>query len=176
MSSSPNMVVDAWRAAGSDKRLLDFLAWWNVNGSFIIRVAWRGGPRTPAEQAELWAKGRELRDGKWVVVSPKDVATYAQNPVDAPHVHAGAIDVEPFIEGRALDPSEGAQFYAAIAVTAVARGLVSGANWTGWKDHRHIEVPNFRALPLYQGSSSAELLAGAGGALLVVVVLVLVFS
>ena len=160
MTTSPNMVVDAWRAEGSDKRLLDFLAWWNVNGSFIIRVAWQGGPRTPAEQLALWAKGRGLQGGKWVIVALKDVVTWAQGPDDAPHVHAGAVAVEPLIEGRALDPKEGAQFYDAIAAAAVAKGLVAGNNWAGVKkDARHLEVPNFRALPLY--SNSAELVAGA---------------
>jgi peptidoglycan L-alanyl-D-glutamate endopeptidase CwlK len=55
--------------------------------------------RTPAEQMELFKIGRELREGKWIVIAPKKCVTWILN---SKHILRKAFDVCILINGKLL--------------------------------------------------------------------------
>lgn len=70
-------------------KCLELLDAWNTREPHI-RVT--QGRRTMDEQLHLWRKGRELRNGVWVVVDPLKVVTRAK-PGTSPHNYGLAFDV-----------------------------------------------------------------------------------
>jgi len=131
------------RARGCDSRLLDFLAWWQENGSFDILVAPDGGVRIgmAAEQRQLQyfntgtSKAKTLRE--------------------TPHGRGAAFDLWPvgfnpsgvaLTRSSAMHVNKKAEFYA-IGQAAEAFGLIWGGNWKTLYDLPHVEVPNWQQLP-----------------------------
>ena len=109
------------------------------------------GVRTATEQFKLFAKGRRLRGTNgdryeaWEVTGHGRLATKAL-PRDSPHCWGAAVDI-PLID-RATghwmpdDDLSWSQF----ALTVTNAGLVSGHNWTGFRDSAHVELPNWKLL------------------------------
>jgi hypothetical protein len=125
------------RAVGVDGRLLMFLDEWDAHGPFPIVVLPDGGIRDDAKQAALYASGR---------TAPGSVVTNARNASETPHGHAGALDVAPYIGGAV--PWGRLDLFASIGQFAKARGLVWGGDWVTLKDYPHVEVPDWRSLPV----------------------------
>lgn len=125
------------RAKGVRPELQAFLDWWEQNGAFPITVVEHGGVRyDQAEQAALFARG----------------ATKAATLADTPHGHAGALDLAPYDEKKRAPMWSGADhLFAAIGAAAKARGLKWGGDWQSFKDLPHVELPNWRSLPMPTG-------------------------
>lgn len=124
------------RAAGVDERLLALLDWWEDYGPFAIVVPEHGGLRARREQTDLFARG----------------VSYAATLGDSAHGHAGGLDLAPFSRGVdglfAPDYSDTAGFNA-IGEAAQALGLEWGGAWTGTlRDYPHVQVPDWRSLPV----------------------------
>ncbi|RJS26082.1 hypothetical protein DRW03_06380 [Corallococcus sp. H22C18031201] len=136
------LVYHRERAAGVDARLLAFLDWWEVHGAFPLVVADKGGRRTSeAEQAALYARG----------------VTKARTLAETPHGRGGALDLVPYDVERRVGLYEGpgvAAQYAAMGAAAKAQGLVWGGDWTSIKDMPHVEVADWRRLPMPSGGTS----------------------
>lgn len=122
------------RAAGVDGRLLAFLQWWDKNGPFVITVGNdNAGLRTDeAWQAAAYARG----------------VSGAKTLSETAHGRGGALDVygyEPG-DGWKLALNDRAKF-TAIGEAAEKHGLKWGGRFSKF-DGPHIEVPDWRALPM----------------------------
>jgi hypothetical protein len=141
-------------AAGVDKRLTDFLDWWEQSGPFAITVGWKGGNRAPATQLELWQQGRDANGN---VVDASKVVTNAKTPIDSAHGHGGGLDVWPAWDGPEGHPNrktpEEISAYNTLVALATAKGLVSGSTFRSPVDWPHLEVPDWRSLPLLTDST-----------------------
>lgn len=137
------------RAAGVDRRLLEFLDWWEAFGPFPIMVGDRGGVRTDAEQAALFAQGRTV---------PGDIVTNASTASSTAHGHGGALDlypVRPTSDGKRIAAvlDKELMLFEQIGHLAESHGLVWGGRFntaTLKADRPHVEVPNWRLLPIAQ--------------------------
>jgi hypothetical protein len=125
------------------------LDWWRQNGSFPIRVVSTG--RTDAQQAELFAKGRDAAGN---VIDKSQVVTYASDTQKSAH---GFRDYNGFRVACAIDvyPAPGAQGivlntadprWAAMIEAFEALGLVSGSRWTKLRDFPHVETADWKSL------------------------------
>jgi hypothetical protein len=122
------------RADGVDQRLQDFLDAWAQSGPFDLVVMPDGGVRTDeAKQAQLYADGKS------------GAATLAQTP----HGHAGAIDVGPYINGAV--PWDRWDLFEQIGQFGKSYGLTWGGDFSHLKDGPHLEVPDWKDLPLPGG-------------------------
>jgi hypothetical protein len=135
------------RADGVDGRLLGFLDSWAKTGPFAIVVPEFGGLRTLAQQQELYARGR---------TKPGRIVTNAKSVADAPHGRGAAIDVAPFRKdaksGLYAPYYEDVGAFHTIGAFAEAMGLEWGGRWRTDTfpdgDQPHIQVPNWRLLPI----------------------------
>ena len=105
---------------------------------FVTLETWR--PR--ARQAELWAQGRKLVDGKWVVVNKAAIVTKAP-PDSSHHEYGRAFDNVPKYVGKPFswDYQNDKRLMAAMrrfADLAKARGIDWGLDLWGW-DSPHFQ-------------------------------------
>ena len=100
------------------------------------------GHRTAEEQQILWAEGRELKNGVWVIIDRDRVVTYKDGINDkSRHQYKRAVDVARYEKGRLLWGdifSIPLAYY--IVGFAAARGvqLTGGFRWD-W-DYGHLEL------------------------------------
>lgn len=137
-------VLDRDRADGVDLRLLWLLDEWERYGSHVVRIAggtygghtYIGGVRTPAQQLAQF--NAEL--------------SKAPTPRDAPHCHAGALDVWPlgFVPSRSFEeqpvPADYQGMFRVFGEFAKARGFEWGGEWPS-PDMPHVQVKDWRSLP-----------------------------
>lgn len=150
--------------------LARFVAWWEVNGGFDLTVPPSGGARTDADQRVEWAKGRrvvgapEVPEG-WSIVG--DVVTKSFFGRDSAHGHLGAGDFLPvrsyfgngmpanvYLAGANEDRevrAEGIRRMTVVGKAAKALGYEWGGDFPGFFDGPHIQVPEWRTLPLGPG-------------------------
>lgn len=106
-----------------------------------VDYTWRG----PKLQAALYAKGRELRDGKWVVVDASKVVTQKDGVVNlGKHNFYPSKAADVYIK-RGADflwgtDSEQQALYLELAEIWKSQGVASGALWKTFKDWPHVEV------------------------------------
>lgn len=103
--------------------------------------------RPITEQFELFKKGREVKDGKWVVVDHTQVVTNVDGiKLLSAHNYkpSRAIDVVVMDNqtGKALWDEK---HYLCLAKIAERVGLCSGGVWQSLKDWPHIELPNYKS-------------------------------
>jgi hypothetical protein len=131
------------RAEGVDARLLFFLDWWESAGPFHLAVAASGGLRTDAMQAALYSRGRTL---------PGPIVTHARTAADTAHGHGGALDLYPVVptaDGlRVAAILEEWKLYEQLGTLAKRQGLRWGGDFSNLKDGPHLEVLNWRDLPV----------------------------
>lgn len=130
-------VLHMERADGVDPRLIGLLKLWEREGSFVVQVAPDGGLRIGPE-----AQTKQLQ---FFTSGTSNAATLEQTP----HGRGGAIDVWPLTynggpEVTALADSQ----FRAFGEWAESKGFVWGGRWTKPYDRPHIEVMNWRALPM----------------------------
>ena len=102
------------------------------------------GLRTEAEQLALYAQGRELRAGQWVVVDSAHVVTHAL-PEQGPHCRGAAYDLCPLVAERcAWDRLD---LFERLGVLGEGLGLSWGGRWPKLKDMPHFELPGWQLLP-----------------------------
>lgn len=100
--------------------------------------------RTPAEQLELFKRGRALVDGKLVVVKKSEVVTHndgTAKPSRHNYLPALAMDIGLFDGGRYLTS---AADYTDVGPAARTLGLEWGGDWTRFKDAPHVQLPASR--------------------------------
>lgn len=140
-SGGPDVVrvYHSERVQGLDARLQLALEDFEREGPMPIVVT--SGKRTQDEQTALYKKG----------------ATKAASVADSAHGHAAAFDFAPvretsngFVRSIWLpDGKEGKpEMYETCAKFFEARGLKWGGRWSGFTDMPHIEVADWRAIPL----------------------------
>lgn len=100
------------------------------------------GWRSYKYQQELYAKGRELKDGHWMVVDNKKVVTNAP-PGYSNHHFGLAFDIcfrgdDPYLEKQPKDQAEAT--WEAYAKIVEANGLVSGKRFRTRPDAPHAEL------------------------------------
>lgn len=121
-------------------------------------IANTGGVRTSAQQIALYSQGRKHdTDGRWIFVDPVHHSGVVTNalPKDAPHCHAGAVDVLLTEGGKVLTmtglaPAELARqlaLYCKLGEIGKSLGLVWGGDFHSIHDYPHFELPNWRSLP-----------------------------
>jgi len=98
--------------------------------------------RSPEEQLAAYAKGRSLRDGKWVVEDGSKIVTQLSGQPGQESRHnmkpARALDVAVAIGGKVTwDYRE----YLPIGPLAVKHGLEWGGHWQSFKDYPHLQLP-----------------------------------
>lgn len=106
--------------------------------------------RTPAEQLELFKKGRSLgSDGKWYVQDKAKIVTNVDG-----HTVLGAHNYKPAraIDVAVVDNQTGKylweeKYYFPLLQIAQRCGLESGGGWKSIKDWPHIQVPNYKDYP-----------------------------
>lgn len=127
------------RAEGVDPRLLVWLDQAEADLPFDLIVT--AGIRTADEQNALYARGR---------TAPGPVVTNA-DAQHAPHCHGGAVDVAPLVNGDVpWNPSDpGYDLWPKIGEHAMIRGFTWGGCWKTIKDMPHVEVPDWRDLPVH---------------------------
>ena len=102
----------------------------------------QGIHRTPNEQMELFKKGREFKNGKWVVVAKSEVVTGKdgfENKSRHNFLPATAIDVilrRP--DGSILSSGKEEKL---IEAGALLEKFEWGGSWTGFQDMPHIQLP-----------------------------------
>lgn len=122
------------RADGVDDRLQAFLDLWAANGGFDLVVLPKGGLRTDeAEQEALFKAG----------------TSKAPTLGETPHGHAGAVDVAPYIDGEV--PWDRWDLFQQIGEMGKSVGLKWGGDFSSLKDGPHLEVPDWRELPMPGG-------------------------
>lgn len=118
--------------------------------------------RTPEYQFELFKKGREEKDGKWVVVNPKEVVTNCDgytNPSDHNMMPSKAVDIYIYVPGMskwAYD-EEHLSYVAGVIQTCadellekgeISHRVVWGGNWDDdgiiLKDQNFWDRPHFQ--------------------------------
>lgn len=103
------------------------------------------GRRTPREQLDLYAKGRELREGVWVVTAPELVITRAL-PDQSPHCAGAAYDAAPVGPGGQV-LWERLDLFEQLGQLGQDVGLVWGGSWPRFRDMPHFELRRWRSLP-----------------------------
>jgi peptidoglycan L-alanyl-D-glutamate endopeptidase CwlK len=108
--------------------------------------------RTPADQFELYRKGRTFRGGRWVrtgaVVTHKDGYTTLSRHNYVPCL---ALDIGIFDPwGRYVT---GAAIYLHVKFGAKSVGCGWGGDWTSFQDRPHIEIPTSK---LFMGSRAKD--------------------
>lgn len=139
VASSRRRIIGRDRAAGVTGELQQFLSAWEESGPFDLLVGQDGGLRTDAaKQLEYYESG----------------ASKAKTLGETPHGRGGAIDVYPVIDGIARGLSKHDQgpevraLFAQIGAFGKARGLVWGGDFKSIYDGPHLEVANWRSLPM----------------------------
>jgi len=108
--------------------------------------------RSLSRQLEIYKKGRELQNGVWVVVNPKEVATKAP-PGSSFHAYGIAVDMVPHIHAANIKlglqwswedydlTKSGIQVIPWNILLAAYRkcGLVAGGDWKKFPDLPHAE-------------------------------------
>jgi len=97
--------------------------------------------RSPEFQFELYKKGRELKDGQWVVVDKTKVVTQKDGKTLSHHnvYPSQAIDVY-VVKNNKIIWSD-SELYTELGNLWDKQGLVSGATWKfSWKDYSHTQV------------------------------------
>lgn len=112
-----------------------------------IEIVFTSGYRTPAQQEDEYAKGRQRDpfDGSWHLVDASKVVTHAL-PEHAPHCRGAAYDLVPIVNGKAA--WDRLDLFAKLGGIGKELALVWGGDWLKLKDLPHFELPNWRALPL----------------------------
>lgn len=145
-------------------KLKAFVAWWQVNGPFPIKIT--EGRRDDEAQLERYRKGRsQLANGQWLVVSKKLIISNARWAADSAHGHDAAIDCYPVRElygtgavkliylGDEEDEkvrAEALRRFEAMDKRAEEMGLESGRLFP-FPDRPHLQDPAWRALPVAPG-------------------------
>lgn len=152
----PGYMLNAERADGVEKPLRDFLAKLHREGLFYngvtysLTVGVQGGVRTDAEQLALYMKGREWRDGKWVIVNPGAVVTNAMTTGQSKHGQHKAVDVWVMLPSGQplLYPSQAPGIFEGVYAALGAKGEAFGLRWGGrfklasGPDRPHFEIPD----------------------------------
>lgn len=138
---APRQIVYRQRADGVDGRLQAFLDDWSRNGLFDIGIGMDGGVRTDAlKQMNYFLAGKSK----------------AKFLSETPHGRGGAVDVYPIINGkwRGATTADGnlpevRALFKQIADFAKSRhGLKWGGDFTSFYDGPHLEVPDWKKLPM----------------------------
>lgn len=100
------------------------------------------GFRDPARQAKLFAQGRELRNGVWVVVDEDKVVTRAE-PWKSTHNYGIAGDAcrDADATREGLQPGWKIEDYEVYALECHAVGLDAAFYWTSFKEGPHAQLP-----------------------------------
>ncbi len=156
-------IQDRIYVPGMDPRIVAFFTWWDEFGPFAITIPPDGGLRKDdAGQAALFAKGRtapgpHAGDSGYPPLGL--TVTNARTLKDTPHGRGCAGDAYPAILNGARDtviaiyaddrdPKVDLLFHA-YGIIAEDNGLTWGGRWRR-KDKPHVEVPDWRKLPLPQ--------------------------
>lgn len=125
---------------GCDARLLAFVDWWELHGSFPVTFAADSGVRTDeAHQADLFLTGK----------------SNARTLADTAHGRGGGIDGYPAVLNEAGDgvssilvdsSAETLRRYREWGEAGKRCGLVWGGDWT-LRDYPHLELPDWKRLP-----------------------------
>jgi D-alanyl-D-alanine carboxypeptidase len=97
--------------------------------------------RTPAQQFEIFKKGRAFLNGTWRIVNRGKVVTFKDGFSKLSNhnfLPSQALDFGIF-SGNAYLPET--PLYKKIGLGASAFNLTWGGNWTGFTDEPHIEIP-----------------------------------
>ncbi len=121
--------------------------WKALHPEFLLQMDYTW--RSPEFQFELFKKGREFKNGVWVVVNKDLVVTEKDGSKPSHHnvYPSQALDLYIKRNGVMLWPSAGDvsighnALYAELGRLYAAHGLVSGAVWKyNWKDWDHVQV------------------------------------
>jgi hypothetical protein len=103
--------------------------------------------RSPAEQFELYKKGRTMgMDGNWVVSDKKAVVTNAEGyKVLSAHNYypARGLDVA-VVNNQTGEVTWDERYYKPLIDIVSKYGLVEGGSWRVLKDWPHIEIPDYK--------------------------------
>jgi peptidoglycan L-alanyl-D-glutamate endopeptidase CwlK len=98
--------------------------------------------RSPDEQRALYARGRALVAGKWVVQDPSQIVTYLSGEPGSRSLHnlipARAIDVAVLISGKVTWQEK--EYYP-LGPLAERCGLEWGGYWHQFRDYPHLQLP-----------------------------------
>lgn len=138
-------VLNRERAAGVDQRLQWLLDQWELEGTHVVRIAGGnfGGHRYAGGVRDLEQQLSDFEAG----------LSKAKTADEAPHMHAGALDVWPktFVPNRSFQEQPIQDDYRTLfkvfADFARARGFVAGFYWAN-PDMPHVEVPDWPKLPV----------------------------
>lgn len=143
-------------ALGVHPDLLAFLDWWEEAGPFAVTIPPDGGLRDDTTQAALYAKGRTTpgpRAGEKGHPPLGYPVTNAKTVHDTPHGRGAAVDLLPVLaspDGQrvlaVLDSDR--SLFQALGGLAQARGLVWGGCFHAPIDLDHVEVPDWKQLPV----------------------------
>jgi hypothetical protein len=156
----------AWRAINAQRiaqlrpearepfTLLERRAWEDAG----LRVVFLPPVRTDDAQLKLFAQGRELRGGTWVVVDQLRIVTNARTSDQSPHGvrRRAAADVVFLVGDRVVAPAVGVvdSWHAShpweqLMALAESCRLEAGGRWTGpLRDLDHFQLPGWKTLPL----------------------------
>lgn len=120
------------------------------------------GRRSKEQQDELYARGRKLEEGEWLVVDKGKIITYKQWPnskhnVSNPMDLSVALDAAPYINGRLINGDQKKDyeqiyhfvgFVQGVADMLYRQGIVSHKLRSGadWNDNRDIKDQTFNDL------------------------------
>lgn len=132
-----------------DQRLMDYLAWWDAYGPFMITVGVDGGIRTDEAKQRSFCEAKvsnacTLRDTAHAYRGAVDLWVYKPESVTAGTFVPDFDTTNPEVRAR----------YTFIGEAAEKRGLVWGGRWKK-PDWGHLEVPNWRSLPFVGGGGVA---------------------
>lgn len=123
------------KLAGVHQDLVKFA--YEVGELFDVRVT--SGLRTEAEQRELYQRGRTV---------PGQIVTYAPHAEDTAHGRGAAVDLVPLDkDGRPVWSTSDAR-WEIIGTLAERSGLEWGGHWEKIKDMPHVQIKDWRNLPL----------------------------
>ena len=94
------------------------------------------------EQLHLYAKGRKLESGIWVVVDKRAIVTKAK-PGESAHNFGAAFDI--CVVGPDPYPNDAA-LWEAYGTAGERLGLAWGGRWKGIVDRPHFERPDWKTL------------------------------
>lgn len=102
------------------------------------------GHRSPADQFELFKKGRKVLGNRWVIVNKSEVVTHRDGYIKLSrhnYLPSTAIDIGIFNEAKKYVAD--AALYRHVA-QAKKFGLDWGGDWKGFVDAPHLEIPTDR--------------------------------
>ena len=101
--------------------------------------------RTAAEQDALYAQGRALQNGVWVVVDPHKIVTKAHSGQSA-HEVGLAMDIVPMELEHAPGWNPMSVLWSKLGVIVHRHGAEWGGAWKSFPDLPHVQAADWKAL------------------------------